>query len=204
MARRRSRTRLLSIIILALTTFVAAAAVVVPIVLILSLLLSARCSLLAARYSLLAARCSLLVTRYSLLAARYSLLATRYSLLAARCSLPSLSLYQNFLYRLAAAVMVAQQLQAAKRLRKELQNLRKESNAEDAADDILLTCQDHLLKWKAWIRGPADTPYQGGVFELSIQCSTDYPLAPPTIKFVTKVCGSYTVVLLVCVCTWCV
>jgi ubiquitin-protein ligase len=79
--------------------------------------------------------------------------------------------------------MVAQQLQAAKRLRKELQNLKQVTD-----DDICLSCQDHLLRWKAWIRGPDDTPYAGGVFELSILCSSDYPLAPPTIKFMTKVC----------------
>ena len=32
-----------------------------------------------------------------------------------------------------------------------------------------------------------DTPYEGGVFQLDIRCGTDYPLAPPTMKFVTKV-----------------
>jgi ubiquitin-protein ligase len=78
--------------------------------------------------------------------------------------------------------MVAQQLQAAKRLRKELQNLKQASD-----DDICMSCQDHLLRWKAWIRGPDETPYAGGVFELSITCSSEYPLAPPTIKFLTKV-----------------
>jgi peroxin-4 len=81
--------------------------------------------------------------------------------------------------------MVAQQLQAAKRLRKELQNLKQQT---DVDDDICLSCQDHLLRWKAWIRGPDDTPYATGVFELSILCSSEYPLAPPTIKFMTKVC----------------
>jgi peroxin-4 len=80
-------------------------------------------------------------------------------------------------------VVYAQQLQAAKRLRKELGNLK-----QAADDDICLSCQDYLLRWKAWIRGPDETPYAGGVFELAITCSNEYPLAPPTIKFVTKVC----------------
>lgn len=46
---------------------------------------------------------------------------------------------------------------------------------------------DNLLLWKAWIKGPAETPYEDGVFQLDIRCGMDYPLSPPTIKFVTKV-----------------
>jgi hypothetical protein len=58
--------------------------------------------------------------------------------------------------------MVAQQLQAAKRLRKELQNLKQVTD-----DDICLSCQDHLLRWKAWIRGPDDT---------RLEACSSYPL----------------------------
>lgn len=81
--------------------------------------------------------------------------------------------------------MVAHSLAAAKRLRKELQVLQK---APDDADIYLKHNPDNLLQWKAWIRGPTDTPYEDGVFELDIRCGIDYPLAPPSIKFVTKVC----------------
>jgi ubiquitin-protein ligase len=101
--------------------------------------------------------------------------------------------------------MVVSSLVAAKRLRKELQVLRR-----DVDETICLQHHpDNLLCWKAWIRGPADTPYAGGVFQLDIRCGVDYPLAPPTIKFVTKVrfiyMYTYAVVLyiaqLVCVST---
>ena len=81
--------------------------------------------------------------------------------------------------------MVAHSLAAAKRLRKELQVLQK--SPEPDADIALKHNPDNLLQWKAWIRGPTETPYQGGVFELDIRCAVDYPLAPPSIKFVTKV-----------------
>lgn len=76
-------------------------------------------------------------------------------------------------------------LAASKRLRKELHMLRQ---AKDEDDDIVLQPNpDNLLLWKAWIRGPADTPYAGGVFQLDIRCGYDYPLAPPTMRFVTRV-----------------
>ena len=81
--------------------------------------------------------------------------------------------------------MVSHSLAAAKRLRKELQNLER---SKDEDDDIsLFPDSDNILKWSALIRGPKETPYESGVFQLSILCGTDYPLAPPTIKFITKV-----------------
>ena len=81
---------------------------------------------------------------------------------------------------------MASSLAAAKRLRKELQVLRRDQSDDD--DTIQLQHNpDNLLCWKALIRGPADTPYEGGVFQLDIRCGVDYPLAPPKIKFETKV-----------------
>jgi peroxin-4 len=104
---------------------------------------------------------------------------------------------------------------AAKRLRKEWANLQKSSSKKNAAttnnktgsssfstttttsslvmdaqgqdpDILLLPQEDNILQWMALLRGPDDTPYQGGVFQLHISCGTDYPLAPPTISFVTR------------------
>lgn len=81
--------------------------------------------------------------------------------------------------------MVAHSLAAAKRLRKELQNLERSKDDED--DICLMPDSDNILKWAALIRGPKDTPYESGVFQLKIVCGTDYPLAPPSMTFVTKV-----------------
>ena len=81
--------------------------------------------------------------------------------------------------------MVTHSLAASKRLRKELQNLERQKDDED--DIILIPDTDNILNWSALIRGPKDTPYEGGVFQLKIVCGTDYPLAPPTMTFITKV-----------------
>jgi ubiquitin-protein ligase len=89
--------------------------------------------------------------------------------------------------------MVAHSLAAAKRLRKELQNLQRHKDEDD--DICLIPDSDNILKWAALIRGPKDTPYDSGVFHLSIVCGTDYPLAPPTMTFVTKVSACHDIVL---------
>jgi len=74
---------------------------------------------------------------------------------------------------------------AAKRLRKELQNL--ERSKEQDHDIYLIPDGENILRWTALLRGPDDTPYEGGVYQLSVLCGNDYPLAPPMIKFVTKI-----------------
>ena len=79
-------------------------------------------------------------------------------------------------------------LAAAKRLLKELQTLEKNTDPDD--DVYLRPSQSNggsLLRWTALIRAPADTPYTGSIFRLSIKCGTDYPLAPPSISFDTKI-----------------
>lgn len=43
------------------------------------------------------------------------------------------------------------------------------------------------FRWEAAVIGPAYSCYEGGVFHLSIQFPSDYPLRPPCIKFLTKV-----------------
>lgn len=81
-------------------------------------------------------------------------------------------------------------LAAAKRLRKELQNLERAKAQGDADDsDVYLrpTSSASILRWSALIRGPPDTAYEGGIFRVSIVCTPDYPLAPPSISFQTKI-----------------
>ena len=37
------------------------------------------------------------------------------------------------------------------------------------------------------IVGPADSPYEGGRFQLEMFISEDYPMSPPKIHFVTQI-----------------
>jgi len=75
-------------------------------------------------------------------------------------------------------------LSQAARLFKELKNLK----SEPAEDVILYPRNDSdIFTWCAFIKGPPDTPYEGGSFELDIVVPTIYPLQPPQVRFVTKV-----------------
>jgi len=37
------------------------------------------------------------------------------------------------------------------------------------------------------IRGPGETPFEGGTFELRIEVGPEYPIRPPVMRFVTRV-----------------
>lgn len=73
---------------------------------------------------------------------------------------------------------------ACKRVQKEL----KEMQAH--LKDSTLTAEPvegDLTHWKATLKGPDDTPYAGGTFEVDIKIPADYPFSPPKMKFDTKI-----------------
>ncbi len=68
------------------------------------------------------------------------------------------------------------------RLTRELAKL-KEENIEGV--NIIPT--ENILIWEADIEGPVGTPFEEGIFRLSLKFSNDYPLVPPSVKFITDI-----------------
>ena len=44
-----------------------------------------------------------------------------------------------------------------------------------------------MTHWKGIIKGPHDTPYNGGTFIVDIKIPPDYPYKPPKMQFDTKI-----------------
>jgi len=70
-----------------------------------------------------------------------------------------------------------------KRLTKELNDIRTEAIPNLSAGPT----GDNLFEWEAVILGPTDTPYEGGVFNLTISIPSNYPFKPPIVIFKTKI-----------------
>ncbi|XP_076155216.1 uncharacterized protein LOC143138681 [Alosa pseudoharengus] len=51
----------------------------------------------------------------------------------------------------------------------------------------LFPSEKDLTFWRLLMRGPPDTPYEDGVFELYCQFGSDYPIKPPLVRFITPV-----------------
>eukprot|EP00466_Bigelowiella_natans_P016485 jgi/Bigna1/72285/fgenesh1_pg.19_\ len=75
-------------------------------------------------------------------------------------------------------------MQNLNRVRKELKEVQSESSAGVSAK---LLEEGKLNHWKGEIKGPEDTPYEGGVFVVDIQIPDNYPFVPPKMRFDTKI-----------------
>ncbi|GMM31277.1 E2 ubiquitin-conjugating protein [Martiniozyma asiatica (nom. inval.)] len=44
-----------------------------------------------------------------------------------------------------------------------------------------------LLNWNCALQGPEGTPYAHGVYQATLKFPADYPLSPPTMRFITPI-----------------
>lgn len=75
---------------------------------------------------------------------------------------------------------------ATKRLIHEIQDNATTPNA--ALLHLGPVSDDDLFHWEAVLRGVRGTPYEGGLWLLTIRIPAKYPLEPPGILFVTPIC----------------
>jgi ubiquitin-conjugating enzyme E2 N len=59
--------------------------------------------------------------------------------------------------------------------------------AEPVAGISATPYQDNLRYFAVAIEGPSDSPYEEGVFQLELFLPPDYPMAPPKVRFLTKI-----------------
>merc|ERR1719217_1198206 len=71
------------------------------------------------------------------------------------------------------------------RIKKELKDCGKDP--ETSGLSVKLVDESDYMHWKAEIKGPVSTPYEGGKFAVDIVLPSDYPFVPPKMKFDTKV-----------------
>jgi hypothetical protein len=71
---------------------------------------------------------------------------------------------------------------AQRRLLKDLQRIQKEAGEEI----IAAPRENNLLQWTASIEGIEKTPWEGGLYQLRLDFSENYPNKAPSVRFLTK------------------
>lgn len=70
-----------------------------------------------------------------------------------------------------------------RRIVKETQRLQQ----EPVAGINCMPYEDNMRHFNVVLAGPGETAYQNGVFHLELFLPADYPMAPPKVRFLTKI-----------------
>ncbi len=70
----------------------------------------------------------------------------------------------------------------------EQQEKAEEDEEDQIFDHLAPVSEDDLMHWTAILKGPKMTAYESGRWRLDVKIPTNYPLAPPDVRFVTRVC----------------
>ncbi|KAI5965375.1 ubc1 [Candida pseudojiufengensis] len=71
-----------------------------------------------------------------------------------------------------------------KRIAKELEECRQD---KQSGVKLELNSESDLTKLTGFFKGPPGTPYENGLFQVSIDIPQEYPFKPPKMKFTTKI-----------------
>ena len=52
---------------------------------------------------------------------------------------------------------------------------------------IIIERPTDIMEWKLKIKGPSDSPYEKGVFDMLLRFNSDYPFKPPSLKFMKAI-----------------
>lgn len=68
------------------------------------------------------------------------------------------------------------------RLLKELEKIKK-----DPVEGFELIDHTDITNWTGIIYGPPDTPYETGKFKINFRFDSDYPIKPPSVRFLNDI-----------------
>ena len=63
-----------------------------------------------------------------------------------------------------------------------------ESLRNDPSDDFTaVPSEEDIMIWNAVIFGPQNTPFEDGIFKVTIQFCNEYPYIPPQVQFLSRI-----------------
>lgn len=75
---------------------------------------------------------------------------------------------------------------AQQRIQREFREVVKSEEVAKSGVHLDLVADD-LTELAGTIKGPPDTPYEGGTYRLEIKIPDTYPFSPPQVRFITKI-----------------